>query len=242
MSKNSKSNMLSSIEQLLKIANLSKLEAVLELLTTNNLNLSKSKSTPSNTVVNEKSGRKFKIAKVVGDGTCFYHSIVQAGKNKDIDGLAELEDGNALRLFLITQLETLRSGADQLFVDPVNSNSAIANSLNIEKKQVIINIFQGIQEEQGNFSNIKNRGNKITQGRLKQMIGVIIRNLKEQKWGGGPILQLLTIILPICVKYYNTVTRTFDLVKSNATECTEENTIYIYYNGSSHYDALEEIK
>ena len=241
MSKQNKSNMLSSIEQLLKIANASKLEAVLELLTTNSLNLSVSKSTPSNTVVNEKSGKKFKISKVAGDGTCFYHSVVQAGKNKNIDGLAELEDGNALRLFLITQLETLRFGTDQLFVVPVNNNSAVANSLNIEKKQVIINIFQGIKEEQGNFNNVKNRGNTITQGKLKQMIGVIIRNLKEQKWGGGPILQLLTVILPICVKYYNIKTHMFELVKSNATECTEENTIYIYFNGSNHYDALEEV-
>jgi len=248
MSKNSKSNMLSTINQLLKHANTSKLQACIELLTTtNNTTLSKSesesKSFSGNIVLNELSGKKFKIAKVAGDGTCFYHSIVHAGKNKNIDGLAELEDGKALRLFLIEQLEILRSGVDQLFIDLVNYNNALTNSINIEKKAAIIAVFQGIENEKQkkNYHNVKNRGDTITPKRLREMIGVIIRNLKEQKWGGGPITHLLTNILPICVKYYNTISGKFDIVKSNSTTCTEKNTIYIYFNGSNHYNALEEV-
>jgi hypothetical protein len=249
MSKQNKSNKISMIKQLLEVANASKLEAVLELLTTNNSTMPKStmpkstipKSSLSKTVVNDESGKTFKISKVKGDGTCFYHSVVQAGKNKDIDGLAERDDGNDLRSFLIRTLENFRVKPDQLFVPLVNGKSAIANSLNNEMKQSIINTFEGIQKENGIFNNVRNTGNTITQERLKEMLGVIIRNLTTEKWGGGPILQILASILPICVKYYNTATGKFELVKSNVTECTEENTIYIYYNGSSHYDALEEV-
>ena len=219
-------------------------QQLLELLLTNKLSkdqikqmLEIAKNSKKNISNNLDIPHGYKIIKVSGDGTCFYHSIVQAGNDVRHLKLSTMSSGYELRIELINELEKLKK--TNLFIKLTNESSILKNSINISLKSAIRQVSDAIYLENNNMSKMHNGINaNISKEDLNKMIDNIINNLRKRQWGGGPILKLISIIFGICVNYYNKTTKKFDLVKPDHIDCTEENTITIFYNGVNHYDAL----
>lgn len=178
----------------------------------------------------------FKILKAEGDGTCFYHSIVQSGKEVKSNELTKFATGNNLRKYIVEKLKKLLKNPNNLFTNMTNNiNSVLKNSKNIAFKKAIQDIYEGICNEEGiEYEHISN----ITRDDLKFYIEKIINNIEEKRWGGGPICHLISLLFNLCINVYNVNSGKFDLTQPDGVDCNENNTIYIYFNGHSHYDAL----
>jgi len=164
--------------------------------------------------------------KVPADNYCFYHSIVYYIKNcsdvntslKDI--FIHFKDGVDFKLHLMQKLLSIKS-----------NEYAFSNYF----KDEIKNIWVSLGAENGMNRNIKN--NII----FNNIIDDIHNNLKTKIWGGGVITKLIALLYGFCINYYNAHDQfnIFELVKPiNSFQCNENNTIYIYFDGENHYDAL----
>ena len=184
----------------------------------------------------------FKILKAVGDGTCFYHSIVQSGKELKSKELSKFATGDDLRNYIVKELEELLENPSNLFTNTnmTNISSVLKNSKNIAFKKAIQDIYQGIcneeicNEKEVEYEHIPN----ITNVHLKIYIKKIINNIRKKRWGGGPICHLISLLLNLCINVYNVNSGKFDLTQPDGVDCNENNTIYIYFDGHGHYDAL----
>ena len=177
----------------------------------------------------------FKILKADGDGTCFYHSIVKSGKEVKSKELSKFSTGNDLREYIVEELKKLLKNSNNLFINLTNENSVFRNSKNIAFKKAIQDIYKGICNEEGiQYENNSN----ITKDKLKIYIKKIINNIENERWGGGPICHLISLLFNLCINVYNVNSGKFDLTQPDGVDCNENNTIYIYFNGNNHYDAL----
>jgi hypothetical protein len=74
---------------------------------------------------------------------------------------------------------------------------------------------------------------------LNYHIDVIINDIKGNQWAGGQMAHLISLIFDVAIQYYNNNSRRFNNIRaSGVVNNKDKNTLYIYYNGKDHYDAL----
>ena len=157
---------------------------------------------------------------VPGDNYCFYHSIVQTVKESNIDQkfkniFLKFKNGYTFKDDLIVKL-----------IDTCKSTPF--------KQNEIKNIWLYLGYENG----ISNR--KINNVSYDVIIIDIINNLCSRLWGGGPIINLVAFLYGLCITIYNNQNDKFmETIKPFETfQSNNSNTIYLYFNGENHYDAL----
>jgi hypothetical protein len=185
----------------------------------------------------------FELAKVAGDGKCFYHSIVQSAKfNNNYNGIINtFNSGEDLKNYIINFLLSVKKNVkiiySNIITNDLNTRTILKESKVEQFKNCIENIYEAVLAESiaENPSTFVNTSTKT----LNDHIDVIMNDIKGNQWAGGQMAHLISLIFDVAIKNYNNNSRRFNNIRaSGVVNNKDKNTLYIYYNGRDHYDAL----
>ena len=172
--------------------------------------------------------KDFKLKEVAGDGTCFYHSIIESAKDGKIATLKSLRDGTSLRKLITNVLVDEYMGK---FKDD-------------NKRQIIKSVSDEMYAVNGKNLNKLNQ-NIRNENDYNNRLEKILDAVNSRQWGGQGIAILIANHFKIRIKIWNkaSVSKNSGWITilpdyMNNSNFNDNKTIYIYYNGTNHFNAL----
>lgn len=153
---------------------------------------------------------------------------VQDGKVKVVNVPG---DGNCLFYAIVQQLSGRKVFDAKFYGDAMHLRKATVEYLRghmVEMKDVILNEIIAMRNE-----SLEN----LTDEQLKDKMEQHLQNLeKDGTWAGGEVLVALKEILGMNIRIYNPHYHPLDILYGDGLG----RTIEIYYNGTNHYDSVEQ--
>ena len=183
---------------------------------------------PKKLSINSLLPKGFELVQQPGDGTCLYHSIVTSLNLMNINN--NFRNGFELREFLVKELNNIKK---EKYLNNTRKGNILRNNEN-----AIREIYKESIKEL--FSRFLDNTNNYTGKSTLEKLEILKQRIRSKDtWGGEIELLFIAFILKICIYLWNGDAKIWQIFRYNDLEsCNKTNSIFIFYNGRSHYDCL----
>ena len=174
----------------------------------------------------------FELLQQPGDGTCLYHSIAMSLKLMNINN--NFNDGFDLRNYLIEVLNNIKK---EKYLNNISKRNTLRDNENVDKaiyKASIRELFSLFIDDTPSY------GTHPNEKTILQKFNILKEKIENKSiWGGSVELSFIAFILKICIYIWDGKTKNWTIFRYEDLDvCNKKNSIFIFYNGSSHYDCL----
>lgn len=187
---------------------------------------------PKKLSINSLLPKGFELVQQPGDGTCLYHSIVTSLNLMNINN--SFSNGFELRKFLVEELDNIKK---EKYLNNIPIRNTLKNNENPIREVYKVSIRRLFSQL---FDNINTFGSYPNEKSILEKCEILKTRIKNKHTYGGQIeLLFIAFILKICIYLWDSRTKSWLIFNyEELASCNKTNSIFIFYNGSSHYDCL----